>query len=341
MKKQKYFMMTMFISLLALTFLFETEVIAKIYPKGMISYWKFDDCTAGDTVGKNDGTISGAICTTGQVGKALEFNGYDFVAVPNDKSLNPSTYITVEAWIYPTSFDSNRAFVTKKWDDGWPYPYVVYQLCALNDTAYPAFTVRMDDGAKMPYIDSTDWLPTYEWIHLTGTYDGETLNIYVNGELKGEKTEVSGLIDIRPTSLYIGYVEGSTNNYFYGKIDEVAIYNRALTPEEIQQHYQNGLEGLGYERSTTSLQESLGEVVAAVVDLNLQSGISNSLNAKLQNAIKALDDANEHNNIAAINSLNAFINAVEAQRGKKITEEDANVLINEVNAIIVQLEAQQ
>jgi hypothetical protein len=91
---------------------------------------------------------------------------------------------------------------------------------------------------------------------------------------------------------------------------------------------------------TPSPQEALGEIVNTVIVLNLHAGISNSLDSKLQNAISALDDMNENNDVAAINSLNAFINAVEAQRGNKITEEDADALIAETNAIIAQLEAQ-
>jgi hypothetical protein len=71
-----------------------------------------------------------------------------------------------------------------------------------------------------------------------------------------------------------------------------------------------------------------------VEDLNLQQGIDNSLDAKLEAAKKALEDLNENNDGAAINSLQAFINAVEAQRGKALTEEQADMLIEMVQRII-------
>lgn len=64
-----------------------------------------------------------------------------------------------------------------------------------------------------------------------------------------------------------------------------------------------------------------------VLTLNLQQGISNSLDAKLSAALQAVDDFNAYNDIAAINTLEAFINAVEAQRGNKIPEADADELI--------------
>jgi hypothetical protein len=85
--------------------------------------------------------------------------------------------------------------------------------------------------------------------------------------------------------------------------------------------------------------EMIQELVGTVIELNLQQGISNSLDAKLQSALGALDDVNDNNDVAAINTLNAFINAVEAQRGNKITNEDADMLIAAAQAIIDKLES--
>ena len=68
-------------------------------------------------------------------------------------------------------------------------------------------------------------------------------------------------------------------------------------------------------------------LVLTVEDMNIQSGISNSLDAKLNAALNALDDLKSNNDIAALNSMDAFANAVEAQRGKQISEVDADILI--------------
>ncbi|MFC1738697.1 nitrous oxide reductase family maturation protein NosD [Planctomycetota bacterium] len=85
-------------------------------------------------------------------------------------------------------------------------------------------------------------------------------------------------------------------------------------------------------------QEMLGELINQVVGLNLQKGIENSLDAKLDAALKALEDINSNNDVAAINTLDAFINAVEAQSGNKISEANANALIATVQAIFAVLE---
>jgi hypothetical protein len=78
----------------------------------------------------------------------------------------------------------------------------------------------------------------------------------------------------------------------------------------------------------------IAELVDKVVGLNLQQGIENSLDAKLDSALNALDDVNQNNDVAAVNSLQAFINGVEAQRGNKLTDEQADILVADAQAII-------
>ena len=77
-----------------------------------------------------------------------------------------------------------------------------------------------------------------------------------------------------------------------------------------------------------------------VIELNLQNGIENSLDAKLDAALQALESINQNDNVAAINTLESFINAVEAQSGDKISTEDATALINAAQEIIDLLSAE-
>lgn len=83
--------------------------------------------------------------------------------------------------------------------------------------------------------------------------------------------------------------------------------------------------------------EKVKALAQKVVSLNLQKGISNSLDAKLDSALNTLDDLNEKNDNAAINALQAFINAVNAQRGKELTETEADELIAAAQDIIDQI----
>ncbi len=84
--------------------------------------------------------------------------------------------------------------------------------------------------------------------------------------------------------------------------------------------------------------EQIEQIINFVESLNLQFGIENSLDAKLDAAKQALDDINENNDIAAINALNALINATLAQRGGKISEADADEIIALAQAAIDSLQ---
>ena len=76
------------------------------------------------------------------------------------------------------------------------------------------------------------------------------------------------------------------------------------------------------------------ELVNTVIALNLNRGIGNSLDAKLDNSLRALEDANANNDTAAVNALNAFINETDAQRGSHIENNDADTLIADAQYII-------
>jgi parallel beta-helix repeat protein/predicted outer membrane repeat protein len=89
-----------------------------------------------------------------------------------------------------------------------------------------------------------------------------------------------------------------------------------------------------YEYRPPTPAELVAELLEGVGGLELPSGITNSLEAKLSAALRALEDENEDNDLAAINTLGAFINAVEAQRGKKIPEAEADALIAAAQEII-------
>lgn len=85
---------------------------------------------------------------------------------------------------------------------------------------------------------------------------------------------------------------------------------------------------------TGAPQQQLTNLIATVEDFNLIQGISNSLDTKLENAQQSLADLNAYNDQAAVSSLQSFINAVEAQRGNKITNEQADVLVARAQELI-------
>lgn len=89
--------------------------------------------------------------------------------------------------------------------------------------------------------------------------------------------------------------------------------------------------------SPEQLLEDLAEIILTI---NLQAGIANSLDSKLNTALNALDDTNENNDVAALNSMYAFCNSVEAQRqrGRRLSAAQANQLIDAANRVIAALD---
>lgn len=225
--------------------------------EGMISYWRFDEgsgTTAYDCWGDNDGTIYGAEWTTGIVNSALRFDK-NYVEIPDSPSLRVTNNHTVEVWVRPDAMlfweQGNWGYiVVKQYSPGNvipTQPIASYGLFIQRDWN-PGFhyQIATTSGDK---IIQTDPAMTYpiEWYHLVGVYDGTEMRLYMNGVLEVSAPH-SGDSDCTNGSLYISRDAFSRwhDTFFKGLIDEVAIYNRALTSGEIAQHYENGLNGIGY-----------------------------------------------------------------------------------------------
>ncbi|MDD5625637.1 MAG: hypothetical protein PHG83_00535 [Patescibacteria group bacterium] len=181
---------------------------------------------------------TGPISVPGQIGKALNFDGTNhYVNCGTNESLNIAKNLTIEAWINLKSTDNNweRTIVGK--DESFQKGFVLRVGAAKVNLA-------IGNTTSWPEVLGNTTFSLNKWHYVVGTFDGNYLKVYLDGKLDGQKTITT---TITPSSgpLWIG----GTSEYarwFDGKIDEVAYYNKALTIEEIQQHYQNGLEGKGY-----------------------------------------------------------------------------------------------
>jgi hypothetical protein len=205
---------------------------------GLVSYWSFDEgagTTAYDASGKgNNGTlVNGPKWTNGKFGQALSFDGVDdYVEVPNSPSLNPTVAITIMAWIKPFALASAQGIVDKG-DGTTGYRFIV------SDTN-PNRLKLISRYLFANGIESSDVLVNNTWQHIAGVISGTSAYIYYNGILVGSGTVPS--LQTTSINLIIGkkaYV-GSVVIPFKGLIDEVRIYNRALSEEEIRYLYNRG-----------------------------------------------------------------------------------------------------
>jgi PKD repeat protein len=200
----------------------------------LVAAYSFDEgsgSTANDSSGKgNLGTLAGATWTpAGKFGSGLTFNG-GFVSVNNSSSLNLSTAMTLEAWVYPTGAGGWRDVIYRIND--------VYYLEGSSAQGPPAL-----GGTFASEIYGTAPLALSTWSHLAGTYDGSTLRLYLNGVQVASRAQ-TGLIQTSSGALSIGG-DSLYGQYFAGIIDEVRIYNRALSAAEIQADMNTPVSGGG------------------------------------------------------------------------------------------------
>jgi hypothetical protein len=200
---------------------------------GLVAAYSFDEgsgTTVKDVSGNtNNGTIGGATWTAyGRYGGALMFDGAStFVTVKDSASLHLTTGMTLEAWVNPVTADS-------EWSD------IIYKGHSNNDNYFlegsspnsylPAGGGTF--GAANMAIYGTSALPANQWSHVAATYNGALLRLYVNGVQVASLAQ-TGNIMTSTDSLQIGG-DSSYIQFFWGEIDEVRVYNLALTAAQIQ-----------------------------------------------------------------------------------------------------------
>jgi hypothetical protein len=197
-------------------------------PSGMISLWS-GDLDARDVVGGYDGIlVDGTEAgVPGQVGGAFSFDGdNDYVNVASNPVFDLTDALTMEAWIFLT---------TLKWDQKILSYYLPYEMGVFNDKLE---LVGQADTTHREAPGGTVLL-TNTWYHVVTTWDGETITSYVNGALD-RSVAYSGPLDTGTNNFSIGRASNGGIN-FDGLIDEAALYARALTAGEVEEHYQNGL----------------------------------------------------------------------------------------------------
>ncbi len=218
--------------------------------EGLLGYWKLDEMVgtvADDSAGLNDGTLTGPIWAVGQVNGALEFDGSnDKVDLGTDTSLDlgqAGKSFTIAAWVKPETTSGYRAFVAK--DSYTTNGRRNYWFGKNIDNLGIYFGANNPTGSGMPYYFWTtdDGLTLNAWNHVVVVWD-RTANeviLYINNVRKSWRSDSSGAPYDIPvatgTHTTIG-MSGDISLYpFDGSLDEVRIYNRALSASEINSLY--------------------------------------------------------------------------------------------------------
>lgn len=198
----------------------------------LVAAYGFDEgggIVASDASGRGQhGSISGATWAAGRFGRALAFDGIDdWVTVASTDALGLTGALTVEAWVYPTATGGWRTIAFKEAPaEVWRHTYGLYSTFG---TEGPGGHVLLADYVN---VHDAAALPLDRWSHLAMTYDGAAVKFFLNG-VERLTAPGAGPLQISDGALRIGG-NAMWGDFFEGRIDELRIYNRALTSSDIQ-----------------------------------------------------------------------------------------------------------
>ncbi|MBW2974917.1 hypothetical protein KY366_04330, partial [Candidatus Woesearchaeota archaeon] len=228
------------------------------FDDSLVSWWRMDDINGSgdptDYIGKNNGTAIGnaAQTTSGFLGDGFDFDGDDDrVIAPDDASISGLSAITVSFWVnfndLGTGDDINFIVAKSNWASQREWRFRTH---GSTDPSNSVIWHISNDGnspatANTVYVLKSS-LSTNTWYHFTGTYDdndGDALKFYIDGILKDSGTGEPGGIFDGSANFSIGSSgnngAGNARDDFNGTIDDVIIFNRSLTAEEIAALYAN------------------------------------------------------------------------------------------------------
>jgi hypothetical protein len=212
-------------------------------PAGLVAAFNFNTdtgttaTTAINSAGSGNGAIAGAVLVPSQTGfgTALHFDGInDMVTVTEALAAGPldaQTAVTLSAWVNPSALAGPsgwRTIVMKERPAG--LAYALYANDGDDKASQPAGYMNIA-GSDQP-VRGVPGLPLNTWTHIAVTYDRTQILLYVNGSLRAAVAQ-AGNITRSNNPLRIGGNAVFTQEFFAGMIDDVRIYNRALSATEI------------------------------------------------------------------------------------------------------------
>ena len=194
---------------------------------GLVGEWTFNDGTANDTSGNGNNGTGTATVVDGISGRAFEFDGATTISV-NEFSSNFTfdQAFTIEFWVYP---QGGSATMIRK----GPSANFLIEL-GVGRTNDPGTTLQFGFATSNVNIGASIFtgptLPMEQWKFVTLTYDGQNLRGYVDGELIGENPVTGSAVNNTAQPLLFG---NYASEVFFGRLDEIRIWNQTLPPEQI------------------------------------------------------------------------------------------------------------
>ena len=211
-------------------------------PSDMVSWWPAEG-NADDIQDGSDGVmLNGATFGAGKVGQAFCFDAVDDkMQAPHNSNQNTGAQITIEAWVNLTSSGHGRPIANKRSDNnvgGYTLETTDAPYGAVNGLQF----VLWIGGVQRVLVTPTVLTPS-AWKHVAATYDGTAMKIYIDA-VEVVSMAMTGAIDATADPFVVGYNVRIPTFVWGGYIDELHLFNRALSLPEIQAIYSAGAGGI-------------------------------------------------------------------------------------------------
>jgi hypothetical protein len=210
-------------------------------PADLVAWWPGQG-DASDLVGTNHGTVFGATFAAGQVGQAFSFDANDGISVTDAANLRPVTNLTIEGWIKTPGISEAAfvGFIAARSGNG----FTGYEFLVSTPSQGGRLRFLLNGGGGGASLDGTNSVTDDLFHHVAATYDGVTMRVYRDGVCEAELPMTLPINYTAGDPLWIGRRQyAPIPGHFPGLIDELSLYNRALTAGEILAIYTAGSAG--------------------------------------------------------------------------------------------------
>jgi hypothetical protein len=268
MKKQIYF--TMLAACLCVLTNAQTVIPSYVPTNGLVGWWPFNGNAIDESINTNDGTVNGATLTAdrnGNANKAYNFNGINnYIEAPSNTGLQLSAAYSIGLWFKSNIFNAGQygyTLISKIQSSGWYGGYET-MIGETNSIGGVNHTGNINGNFQLPYSG----LSSGNWYSVIVTFNGTQLKLYVNGNIVNTVNQ-SGTLQTGNDPLRFGRRGGGGiyDQWFNGVIDDIGIWNRALTECEVKKLYTSG---------SFSVSSSASNTICVGQSLNLSAAGANS-----------------------------------------------------------------
>ncbi|MEY4605029.1 MAG: hypothetical protein RIT43_2321 [Bacteroidota bacterium] len=261
------------------------QVPTYVPANGLVAWWPFNGNANDESGNGNNGTVNGATLTMdrfGMANSAYYFNvanwtwgaNGDYIYVPYNSMFNFSEF-TISSWVYRTSdgatISPQALSIIRRFEYGYSDPNgeawtldLAHGTSANGSLVYGGVIEQSTlDPAPSSICSSTEAIPVNQWHQVIMTYSQSTIKIYIDGQLNSTTTDPSIVINTTGNSgISIGLSDQANGHWgpFDGNIDDIVIWNRALTDQEISALYQGCSGNITSQPSNQSVNASAGTI---------------------------------------------------------------------------------